>query len=130
GCNQSRLGGESTGLPHDETTLLAQACAAEVFSPVKAGRLGGEVGLRPGVVGFVNVFAIGGGQMFFRNGVFQLQDAGSPLVGIGKSGELQHRRDVRLVLSANLFHVVALRQVVFTIGQLQPALQQVRGVVL
>ncbi len=47
-----------------------------------------------------------------------------------KAGQLQHGRDVRLILGAHLLHVLVVGEVVLAVGKLQAALQQVGGVMI
>ncbi len=51
-------------------------------------------------------------------------------VAVGEAGELQHCGNVRLVLRAQITHVLVVLQVILAVGQLQTALQQVGVVVL
>ena len=128
--HQSRLARKGRGLPHDEAGLLAQPRALEIRSPVQARRFGGEVCLRPSVVGLMDVIVVGQAEMLFRNGMFQLHDALGTSVSIRESRELEHGRDVRLILGADVTHTLAVGKVIFAVGQLHPALQQVSGVMV
>ena len=130
GGHQSGLAGEGGGLPHDEAGLLAESSATEVHRPIKAGGLGGEVSLRPGVVRLVDVVVLRQAEVLFRDGMLQRDDALGASVGVGESRQLEHGGDVRLILSANVAHVRAVRKVIVAVGQLHSALHQVGGVVL
>ena len=130
GGDESGFAGEGCGLPDDEAGLVAEAGGAKVLCPVQAGGFGGKVGLLPGVVGFVDVLVLGEGQMFFGDGMLQIDNALGAGVGVGESRELEHGRDVRLVLGANVAHALGVGEVVLAVGQLQSALQQVGGIVL
>ena len=85
-----------------------------------------KVGLRPGVVGFVDVFVLREADVFFRDGMLQLDDALGAGVRVRESRKLEHGGDVRLIFGADVAHAVAVGEVVFAVGQLQAALQQVR----
>ncbi len=63
GGDEGGFAGEGVGLPDDEGVLLVEAGGAEELGPVEAGGVGGEVGGVPGVVGFVDVFAVGEGEL-------------------------------------------------------------------
>src|SRR4029077_286954 len=69
-------------------------------------------------------------QVFFRDGMFQLDDALGPAVRVTESRKLQHGGDVGLIFRADVAHAVVAGQVVFSIGQLQAALHQVGRVVV
>ena len=130
GGDQSRLPGKGGWLPDDKAGLLAEAGAAEVLRPVEAGGLHCEIGLLPGVIGFMDVFVLRQADVFFRDGMFQLDDALGARVRVRESRKLKHGRDVGLIFGADVAHAVAVGEVVFAVGQLQAALQQVGGIVV
>ena len=109
---------------------LLSPAPPKILGPVQARSFGREVGLLPGVVGLVDVLVLRQGQMFLRDGVLQRDNALGACVRVGESRQLEHGRDVRLILGADVTHVLVIGQVVLAIRQLQPALHDVGGVVI
>ena len=128
--DEGGFAGEGGGLPDDEDVLLVEAGGAEERGPVEAGGFGGEVGRVPGIVGFVDVFAVGEGDLLFGDGGFEGEDTGGAGFGIGEAGEAEHGGDVGLVLGANLLHAGGVGEVVVAVGKLDAALEEVGGVVV
>ena len=85
GLEEGGFAGECGGLPDDEGLLFVEACALEELGPVEAGGLGGEVGYGPDVVGFVDVFRFGEGELFLGDGVLEGVDACGASGGVGEA---------------------------------------------
>jgi hypothetical protein len=58
GGYEGGFAGDGRGLPDDKRVLLVEAGGTEEFGPVEARGFGCEVGGVPGVVGFMDVFAV------------------------------------------------------------------------
>ena len=115
-CHQRGLARKSLRLPHNETGLL-KSRAAKVLSPIEARSLGGEISLRPCIVGLLDVFIIRQAAMNLGNGVLQFHDASRAGIRVRKSGELEHGRNMRLILAANPAHVLGIGKIVFAVTQ-------------
>jgi hypothetical protein len=126
----NRLTLEGFGLPDNETALLADAGSAKILGPVQAWSFSRKVSLSPGVVGCVDVFVIGQAAMDLRNGVLEFKNACRAGIRICESGEFQNCGDMALILCAQVARVLVVAEVIFTIRQLQSALQQIGGIVL
>src|ERR1035437_8741257 len=128
--HQSRLTLEGFRLPDNETALLADASFAKILGPVQAWSFSRKVGLSPCVVGCVDVFVIGQAAMDLRNGVLEFKNACRAGIRICESSEFQNCGDMALILGAQVARVLVVAEVIFTIRQLQSALQQIGGIVL
>ena len=128
--DEGGFAGKGGGLPDDEGLLLVEAGGLEELGPVEAGGFGGEVGDGPDVVGLVDVFGFGEGDLFFGDGVLEGEDAFRADGAVGDSGELEHFGDVDAVFCADLFHVGSVGEVVVAVGKLDAALEKVGGVVV
>ena len=89
GSDESGLPSERGGLPDHKTGLAAESSAPKILCPVEAGGFGGEVCLRPCVVGFLDVFIFGSAQVFCRDGMLQFNDVLSASVRVSESGQLE-----------------------------------------
>ncbi len=112
-------------MPDIDRFLGAQAGAVEKRAPVHAGGLLREVLGGPGIVGLDDVFRLFALGVRGGNLAFQLEHARGAAVGILPAGQLEQRRDVLLILHAQGRHLGVLGQIIFAVGQAQPALQQV-----
>jgi len=77
---RGRLGGEGRGLPDDEGGLLFESRGAEELGQSRPGALVRSRGM-PGVVGFVDVFAVGERDVGFGDGSLEIEDAGGTASG-------------------------------------------------
>ena len=68
--------------------------------------------------------------VLLSDGLLERDDAAGALLRLGNPGAFQHGNHMRPVLLAKLAHAVAVLQVIFAVGQLQAALQQVCGVMI
>ena len=121
---------ECLRLPYVEAVDVVQAGAAEIFFPIKARSLGGEVGALPDVVRFVDVLIFGQGSMGLRNRMLQFNDLPGAGFWIGEAGQFHHRGHMRLVLGANALHVLAFAKVVLTVRQLNAALHEIGKIMI
>ena len=117
-------------MPDDEGLLLFEAGGAEELRPVEAGSFGVEVGGVPGVVGFVDVFAVGERDLLLGDCGFERDDAGGAGFGVGEAGETEHGGDVKEIFGADFLHAVAGGEVVVAIGEFDAALEKVGRVVV
>src|SRR5271170_130755 len=72
--DEGGFAGEGGGLPDDEGVLLFKAGGVKELGPVEAGGFGRKVGGVPWVVGLVDVFAVGEGDLYFGDGGFEGED--------------------------------------------------------
>ncbi len=114
--DESGFSGEGRRLPDDEGALLVETGGTEELGPVEAGGFCDEVGGVPRVVGFVNVFAVGEGELLFGDGGFESDDAGGADARLGEAGETEDCSDVILILGANDFDGLGVVEVVVAIG--------------
>jgi len=100
------------GLPDDGCGLvdlrLWRICRGrrrgEELGPVEAGGFGGKVGEVPGVVGFVDVFAVGEGDLLLCDGMSRTREhASHERPGQRGRREAKHGGDVGLVFFADFF---------------------------
>src|SRR6266702_6040752 len=121
---------EGGWLPNDESGLLAKSGGGEILLPIEARSVLGEVGLLPGIVGVVNVFAIGEADVDGGNCLLEGDDTRGASIRIAVAGELEHGGDVLLIFRLKILHVRSFREVVVAIGQLKSALKEVGRVVI
>ncbi len=128
GGDECGFASDSGGLPDDERILFLEASGAEELGPVEAGGFGGEIGWVPGVVGFVDVFAVGEGELLFGDGGLEGEDARGADVRIREAGETEHGADVILVLRPDDLHGAGVGEIVVAVGEFDAALKEVWGV--
>ncbi len=128
--DEGGLTGKGGGLPDDKGALGAEAGGGEEGWPIQAGSLGGEVRGRPGIVGVLDIFAVGERDVSAGDGGLKGEDAVGPGFGIGETGELEHGDDVGFVFRAGLLHGRRVGEVVVAIGEGEAALEEVGCVVV
>ena len=129
-ADQGGRSGHSRGLPNDEFRLAGNSGCRKISVPIHAGGFDVEVGAFPRVVLLEDVGGIGVWGVGLRDPNFKRQDSRGLGFRVCNACQFQDRRDVRLVLSAQLGHFRRRIEVVVAIGHSQAALQQVENVVV
>src|ERR1700722_8898850 len=67
--------------------------------------------------------------MFFGDGVFEFDDVLGAEIRVRESGKFEQSGNVRLIFGADFAHAITRGKIIFAVGHIQAALQQVGGIV-
>ena len=120
--------GESARLPYHELFLPRETRSAEKRFPVEARCAHREVPAGPVIVALQYLLGLRAVPVHLRHAPLEVEDAGGLALRVRQMRQRQHGGDMRLVLGADVGHVLRRIEVVVAVRHPQAALQQERQV--